>query len=765
MGGGRTSKLTSLAVALALGATLATSLGGPAQAAQDTLLPPGFFEHTPTIGNDNIAITADTLTYDADNHRVIAVGDVQIDYRGDRINGDRLVFDQVTHTAHFVGDVVVHSADGQIYTGTDLQLTNAQQSALMQQLTLTTKDGALITAADGDFHRGDDTVLNHATYSPCGECIDSKGRRIGWSAKSVQMIYHKKTETIELKQPSLYLLGVPVAWLPWLSLPNPSKRISTFRMPSVDSSDQFGYRVNAPYFWAVDDEDDVILTPSLMSRQGLLMAGEWDHRFPNGRTVVRLSGIYQLDPGAYAGTVGDIRWRGSAQTAGQFVPLKDWTVGWSYTAFTDAAYLIDYHFTDATNTGRVNQAYATHLAGNEFLDFRVQQFNLLGNVTQAQQDRQAKALPNVHYSNVLYLPQQLGEVDLTGTLLGVQRGSDHNLGKIGTEGVQYYGGYAEWKMHGMAEADWQKRFIAPGGIAVTPFLGLRTDVTYYDGKTTLLPGTQTLFTPTPIAAVDVRYPWIARSDGVSQIFEPIAQLYYRGSDTTAVGVSNDDAQSFIFDDSNLFSYNRFSGSDRQETGLRANLGGHYQVNFANGSWFDVLGGQSFQLAGANAFTATDPAQATTGQGLSSDASYLVLGAKGSPFDGLQLGTKFQIDPSATQITRSAVGGTYSIAGYHFALDYLYNAANPARGVDRQQQEVAAGVSVPLWDYWRVSTHGSWDIAANHWLDVGGGIHYDDSYLRYGADIEMTGPTNTNANDVRFTGSFFLSGLGGSGFSH
>ena len=111
MGGGRTSKLTSLAVALALGATLATSLGGPAQAAQDTLLPPGFFEHTPTIGNDNIAITADTLTYDSDNHRVIAVGDVQIDYKGDRINGDRLVFDQVTHTAHFVGDVVVMPAD------------------------------------------------------------------------------------------------------------------------------------------------------------------------------------------------------------------------------------------------------------------------------------------------------------------------------------------------------------------------------------------------------------------------------------------------------------------------------------------------------------------------------------------------------------------------------------------------------------------------------------------------------------------------------
>ena len=83
-------------------------------------------------------------------------------------------------------------------------------------------------------------------------------------------------------------------------------------------------------------------------------------------------------------------------------------------------------------------------------------------------------------------------------------------------------------------------------------------------------------------------------------------------DTSLVGITNDDAQSFVFDDTNLFSYNRFSGYDRQETGLRANIGARYQANFADGGYLELVGGQSFQLAGANAFAAADPAGTSRG---------------------------------------------------------------------------------------------------------------------------------------------------------
>ena len=750
------SKVARVLRSVLAAALLAAALSGGAHAG-DGLLPAGFFDRLPEVGNDQAAITADQLTYNADTHEVIAVGHVELGYNGYQMIGDRLVFDQRQHTARFSGDVIIHNPSGEVYTATDLQLTSAMHQALMRQLTIATTDGALITAGDGDFRRGDETVLNDATYSPCGKCIDAKGRRIGWTAKMTRVIYHGKSETVTLEQPSLYLLGIPVAWLPWLSMPDPTKRMSHFLLPSADYSKQFGARVNAPYFVAVGRDTDLIFTPSLMSRQGGMLDTEFDQRFVNGAVQVRASAVYQLDPSAFAGTVGDRPWRGALQTSGEFRPVAEWTVGWSYTTFTDAAYLTDYHYVAYTNKGLVNQVYATHLARDEFIDFRLQQFNLLGNVTTAAQDQQAMALPNARYRNVIWLPNDSGEIDLSATLLGVKRGADQTAGPI--NGVPYTFGYQEAKAHGTVEAGWQKQYIL-AGLAITPYVGLRADAAYYDGSSALKPGQIDLFNATPIAAIDVRYPMIGHDGTATHLIEPIAQLVYRASDVTNLGITNDNAQSFVFDDSNLFSYNRFTGTDRQETGLRANIGANYQLNFANGSWLDVMGGESFQLAGANAFAAGDGTQATTGAGLSSSPSYLVLGVKGSPFTGLNLGSKFQYDPAATRLTRAGVSASYDIAGTDFTMDYLYIAKNAARGVLADQQEIRAGASVPFADYWRASAHVGWDLAASQWLVAGAGLHYSDGYLGYGADVEATGPTNTNPTDLRFTASLNLKGLGG-----
>src|SRR5690606_18851599 len=142
--------------------------------------------------------------------------------------------------------------------------------------------------------------------------------------------------------------------------------------------------------------------------------------------------------------------------------------------------------------------------------------------------------------------------------------------------------YEEHKVHAAVEASWQNQYVLPGGLLATPYLGLRGDAAWYDGSSVLKPGEVSLLEATPIAAIDVRWPLIAVDGYDSHLFEPIAQLVYRGSDTTLVGITNDDAQSFVFDDTNLFSYNRFSGSDRQEMGLRVNIGGRYLANFGDG---------------------------------------------------------------------------------------------------------------------------------------------------------------------------------------
>jgi len=62
----------------------------------------------------------------------------------------------------------------------------------------------------------------------------------------------------------------------------------------------------------------------------------------------------------------------------------------------------------------------------------------------------------------------------------------------------------------------------------------------------------------------------------------------------------------VFDTSNLFSVDKFSGYDRVEGGSRANVGVQATMQFDRGGTVNALFGQSYQLFGLNSFAVADP---------------------------------------------------------------------------------------------------------------------------------------------------------------
>ena len=728
---------------------LSSALPGSAQ-----LLPAGFFDRVPATGG-RARIEADTLAYDGRRDVISAEGGVVMLYDGYTLTGDRLSYNQATGELWFEGNVVIRDAAGTIYRMDRVHVTGGMKEAFLESLTLTTPDGALIRARDVDYSRELVTILTDATYSPCGLCIDSKGRRIGWLVKASKMTYDGDAGLVYLDSPSLEILGIPVAWVPWMVLPDPSQpRRQGFRMPSWDYDDKYGARLDVPYFIPLGETSEIILTPSLMSRQGLLMGAEWEQRFDYGALNVKGWGTHQLDPAAYAGTVGDTGWRGAMQATGRFTPLPNWRAGWSYTAFSDAAFLKDYDLQSHDNV--VNEVYATYLTRDSYLDVRLQQFNLLGNYTPVEQERHARAIPNIEGAHTQDLGE-MGQVTFEAEVLGVQRGRDHVYAHV----PDYIFAYEENKFHATLEAAWQNQYILPAGVVATPYLGLRADAAWYDGGSTLKPGEVSLLEATPIAAIDFRWPLIAIDGADSHLFEPIAQLVYRGSDTTLVGITNDDAQSFVFDDTNLFSFNRFSGSDRQETGLRANIGGRYLANFGDGSWLQLIGGQSYHLAGVNALGIADPTQTGASTGLGDAASYIVLGAQGAMFDGLKFGAKAQLDASSFAVKRASAAAQLNYGDRRLGLAYAFIPADPGAGNNAEQHELSASATSPLpFEYWYADAGISWDLVANTWLQLSGGVTYDDDYLvtsLYGA---INGPTHSSPNATSIGIRFKLRGPAG-----
>jgi LPS-assembly protein len=217
----------------------------------------------------------------------------------------------------------------------------------------------------------------------------------------------------------------------------------------------------------------------------------------------------------------------------------------------------------------------------------------------------------------------------------------------------------------------------------------------------------------------------------------------------------------VLDDTNIFSYNRFSGTDRQETGLRANIGARYLANFSDGAWLELIAGQSFHLAGVNALGVADEVQTGLSTGLEDDASYVVLGARGSPYEGLTLGAKAQLDVDGPTVARAGLGADYDLGnGFRFGGDYIYLPSDAVTGVIADQHEVTVRAGAPLpFDYWRVEGATSWDIATNQWLQSTGRIYYDDGYFLAGGFVTATGPTHTDPDSLAFGMSLKLKAPG------
>lgn len=745
--------MSPLMRALMLGtAILALSPFALAQTALAQGLFPEDFFTAPIDPAAPTAIEADELIFDSVNNVITARGDVVLRVSGYVLTGRELVYRRDAGEMELNGSATVTDPSGNTSQTESMELTGGLKRAVLESMVLTGRDGSRITADSAEYDQVLNSILVNAQYAPCGDCLGPQGQRIGWSISAARIVQNAEDNSITLEQPTIALLGVPVAWLPYLWLPDLSNQaLESIPKPSLGYSEAIGVKAEFPVSVYSTRNTNVILSPTLVSRQGFLMGAEWIQRFDRGSFNIKASGLYQRDPAAFTFVDAQRDWRGAVQAQAEFKPVDEWTLGAAYSAFTDSAYFGDYLLDPRRSA--VNEIYATHLSEDTFIDGRIQQFNLLGNNTKQTRDQQGIALPNVRVARSFTVPDGGGRIEVEGRLLAMTRAADATST---VNGIPYDYGYAGNRVHAMTQASWQNQWIA-GGAVVTPFLGVRLDAAHYDGGSSLpsAPGTQTLLSATPIAALDVRYPLAAYGAGVTHVIEPIAQIVYRGASSIAPGITNEDSQSLVFDDTNVFSYNRFTGIDRQETGLRFNVGGRYAATLDDGSYLELVGGQSFQLAGANAFAAPNPQQAGVASGLENASSYAVLGAYGTFADMVKAGAKVQLDTTTFKLTRAGLGVSYDGDGWSSALNYGYAAATPATGNVSAMHEIGAELSVPVAEYWTVSGNAYWDITSGSFLQVGGGVTYDDGYLVISGAVTRTGPTHSSPNDLRATATFRL----------
>lgn len=769
----------ALALALLGTATVGMVTAGPAAAQGFSYNPRPPKAPPPRVANDNqMLVQATEVDYDYNNSRVSAVGNVQLFYNGTSVEADRVIYDQKTKRLRAEGNIRMTDSEGKITYANSLDLSDDYRDGFVDSLRVETEDQTRMAATRADRSSGNYTVFENGVYTACAPCKDDPKKPPLWQVKGARIIHDQNEKMLYFENAQLEFFGVPMAYMPYFSTPDPTvKRKSGFLMPGVTSGTGFGFGVEIPYYWAIAPDYDATFAPRITTRQGVLFQGEFRQRLSNGAYQVKLYGIDQLDPGAYAGQPGDRRLRGGVETHGQFALNDKWVAGWDGVALSDYYFMSDYRlsqFRDPYNsfmnlpTEAISQLYLTGVGSRSFFDARTMYFlSFSGN-----QQTVPIVYPVIDYQNVFNYSILGGEVSYKTNFLNLSRQTatfDAVNTTAGTNGLCSTASAdpaarlpSQCLLRGApgtytrltAEAQWRRSYTDSFGQIWTPFAILRADAINSDisnqpGVANFLPtGDTQALRLMPTVGLEYRYPFINVQPWGTTTIEPVAQVIIRPNETYAGRLPNEDAQSLVFDTSNLFSVDKFSGYDRVEGGSRANVGVVATTQFDRGGTVKAVFGQSYQLFGLNSFAVRDETNTGVDSGLQRAASDYVASVDYSPNRTYTFSVRSRFDQQTQNIQRFEAEAKANFDRWSVGVTYGDYAAQPDIGYLARREGILGTGSIKLSSNWVVTGAARWDLQANkiNQYVVGAG-YVDDCFTlaanyvtSYNYTVGITAPT-------------------------
>ncbi|WP_299804340.1 LPS assembly protein LptD, partial [Tardiphaga sp.] len=334
----------------------------------------------PVAQTGQMLVQAVEVDYDYNNSRISAVGSVQMFYNGTTVEADKVVYDQKTKRLHAEGNVRMTDADGKITYANLLDLSDDYRDGFVDSLRVDTADATRMAATRAERTAGNYTVFQNGVYTACAACKDDPKKPPLWQVKGARIIHDQTDKMLYFENAQLEFFGVPMAYLPYFSTPDPTvKRKTGFLMPIYTTVSTYGFGVETPFYWAIAPDYDATFSPRITSRQGVLFQSEFRQRLINGSYQIRAYGIDQLDPGAFVGQPGDRQFRGGVETKGQFALNDKWTWGWDGVLLSDYYFMSDYRLAQYKDplgsflslpTEAISQLYLTGVGNRSFFDAR-----------------------------------------------------------------------------------------------------------------------------------------------------------------------------------------------------------------------------------------------------------------------------------------------------------------------------------------------------------------------------------------------------------
>jgi LPS-assembly protein len=668
--------------------------------------------------SNEIRFKADEMEHDRDLDITTARGNVLFTNQDRLLQADVIIYNRKQNFVTASGNITLLEPTGEVLFAEFMELSGDLRDGVIADLRAILQDGSRVAASGGRRTNGNHLEMRNAVYSPCKLCEEDPSRAPLWQVKAVRIVHDKKRQTIEYTDAWLEIAGIPVMYTPYISHPDPSvKRKSGFLTPSFGSSNSTGTFVTTPYYYNISSNSDATLTPIFTADESVMLGGEYRHKLQEGDFEARAS-IKQNAPAderTYDAESGFSGIRGHVSTKGRFDYDETWRWGFDANRQSDATYMSRFGFKGDNTLPEITNALASSafvegFKGSNYVHAEAITFQTT--LTGQEEKTMPIIFPLVDINHVSE-PDAYGAsttLDLNFLTLSRQKGAD-------TRRLS-------------ARSGWSLPYIAPKGDVYT--LSAKIIGGFYNTSSYEVPGQKT--TPNfahrilPQVALDWRYPLVSGDGNTNQIVEPIAGFVISPYGGNSANIPNEDSQNLEFDDTNLFSNNRFSGLDRVEAGPRINYGFKWGAFGKGGGNTSLLLGQSYRYKTDDSFA--------VGSGLEDNFSDVVGRVQASPGPMLNFFYRTRLNKESLEPRRNELDITTGPSALRLNARYAYF----DRHEDSQfsaREEVSGSLSSQITDTWKSSLNATRDVVEGDFRSMNLNLTYEDECFLFSSSINRT----------------------------
>ena len=261
-----------------------------------------------------------------------------------------------------------------------------------------------------------------------------------------------------------------------------------------------------------------------------------------------------------------------------------------------------------------------------------------------------------------------------------------------------------------------------------------------------------------VASTKLSYPLVARTQATTQVLEPIMMLVFSPNTKNATDIPNVDSSVFDFDDTNLFSENRFAGYDRVETGSRLNYGFQWTAyhNGAQNRSFSFLFGQVYRFH--------ETPEMNDVMGYNSHFSDYV-GHMQMNYQYLNLGYRFRLDQKNLAKRKNDITFSVGAQPLRIGINYLFQGAYTLDNKRyREENEIRFFASSQLTQNWQATGSYRYNLQKNGGpIEYKIQLRYDNECTAVVFDLDKSYARDRNyKGDTSFMIKVFLKTLGGIG---